>query len=148
MQSATVTARPTNSARDPISEAKARLSQYLTQADALITHITASPSPALILTPDTDADGPTVLFANPAFLNRAGKRLKDIVGRSAWSFMVDPSDATGLGRLRAELAEAGFARTKRRYTRGDTTYVQDVIVSRLFDEKSRRGVFLAVQPGT
>ena len=147
VHSTTVMARPKGPSRDPVSEAKARVSQYLTQADALITHIASSASPAIITTPDTDADGPTVLFANGAFLKMVGKRLKDVIGRSAWPFLIDPSDTPRLGSLQTQLANNGFARAKRLRSDGDTVYVDDLIVSKISDEDSRPGVFLAIQPG-
>jgi len=100
----------------------------------------------LVTTPDLDAPGPVIVYANPAFCRLSGYSREEVIGRSPRFLQGPETDRTVLGRLREELARgAPFRGEAVNYRRDGSTYRIDWVITPMRDGSGQLTHWIAVQ---
>ncbi|MDT8856191.1 diguanylate cyclase [Paracoccaceae bacterium Fryx2] len=103
---------------------------------------------AILITtvPETDPNGPSIVYANPAFCRIAGYRQDELIGKSPRIMQGPGTDQNALRRIRHALdRRQGCREEVLNYSRDGTPYWLDMHIVPLFDDDGQLQYFGAIQ---
>ena len=100
----------------------------------------------LVTTPDLDAPGPVIVYANPAFCRMTGYAREEVVGRSPRFLQGPETDRAVLDHIRETLSRsASFQGEALNYRKDGSTYSIEWLITPMHDASGRLTHWIAVQ---
>jgi PAS domain S-box-containing protein len=118
------------------------------ERNAALLHaaVEAAGESVLITSPNLDEPGPTIEYANPAFLRMTGYTMEEVIGRTPRFLQGPRTDRAELDRMRLELAAHGtFRGDAINYRKDGTEYVIEWLVTAVRNGTGQVSHWVSVQ---